>query len=81
MPQMNGYDAAKAIRSLDDRTLADIPIIALSANAYAEDQKRSLDAGMNAHAAKPIDIDKLIDVISEVLGKHCSESSINSENA
>lgn len=81
MPLMNGYDAAKAIRALDDKTLADIPIIALSANAYAEDQKRSLDAGMNAHAAKPIDIDKLIDVISEVLGKHRSESSINSENA
>lgn len=70
MPQMNGYDAAKAIRSLDDKRLADIPIIALSANAYAEDQKRSFDAGMNAHAAKPIDINKLIDVISEVLGKN-----------
>lgn len=67
MPRMNGYDAARAIRKLKDKELADIPIIALSANTYAEDQKKSIDAGMNAHAPKPIDMAQLRGIIAGVL--------------
>ena len=55
MPVMTGYEAAKAIRALD-RGDADIPIIAMTADAFSEDIQRCLDCGMNAHIAKPIDI-------------------------
>lgn len=55
MPIMNGYEATVAIRGLD-REDADIPIIAMTADAFAEDVQKCLDAGMNAHVAKPIDI-------------------------
>ena len=67
MPRMNGYEAAKAIRELDDKVLAGIPIIALSANTYAEDRKKSIDAGMNAHEPKPIDMEQLQRTIASVL--------------
>ncbi|MEY8339527.1 response regulator [Lachnospiraceae bacterium 62-35] len=59
MPVMNGYEAAKAIRGLD-RPDADIPIIAMTADAFSEDIQRCLECGMNAHVAKPIDIEKLM---------------------
>lgn len=59
MPTMNGYDAATAIRSLGRPDARTIPIIAMTADAYAEDVRRALDAGMNAHVAKPIDPDAL----------------------
>ena len=64
MPQMNGYEATREIRNLGDRPdgLA-IPIIAMTANAFAEDVQASLDSGMNGHIAKPIDIDEVIKVI------------------
>ena len=55
MPQMNGYEAARAIRSLTRADAADIPIIAMTANAFAEDVQQSMKAGMNAHLAKPLD--------------------------
>ena len=55
MPQMNGYEAARAIRSLTRADAADIPIIAMTANAFAEDVQQSMEAGMNAHLAKPLD--------------------------
>ena len=65
MPEMNGYEATKAIRSMnkghDD---SNIPIIAMTANAFAEDVQASLDAGMNGHIAKPINIDELIKAIA-----------------
>lgn len=67
MPVMDGHKAAKAIRSLENRELAGIPIIALSANAFAEDYKRSIEAGMDAHVPKPIDIDELQKTIRSVL--------------
>lgn len=66
MPRMNGYDATRAIRALDSRR-ADIPIIALSANTYAEDRKRSIESGMDAHAPKPIDMAQLLALITTVL--------------
>lgn len=60
MPVMNGYEAAKAIRGLNQKDAADIPIIAMTANAFAEDIVQSKNAGMNEHISKPIDINKLI---------------------
>ena len=59
MPIMNGYEAAKAIRVLDREDAGAIPIIAMTANAFAEDVKEALEAGMNAHVAKPINMELL----------------------
>ena len=67
MPIMNGYEAAKKIRALDDSKLAKIPIIAMTANAFSEDVKAALDAGMNAHIAKPIDIPNMMSTLAKVL--------------
>ena len=68
MPVMDGYEATKAIRSLEDRALADIPVIAMTANAFSEDVRKAHDAGMNGHIAKPIDVDNMMNVLREVLG-------------
>ncbi|MDE7185043.1 MAG: response regulator, partial [Lachnospiraceae bacterium] len=65
MPMMNGYDATRAIRALERRDARDIPIIAMTANAFAEDEKEALDAGMNVHLAKPIDVELLKKVINQ----------------
>lgn len=65
MPVMNGYDATRAIRALERRDAKEITIIAMTANAFAEDEKEALDAGMNVHLAKPIDVELLIKVIAE----------------
>ena len=67
MPNMDGYKATQCIRRLDDKKKSEIPIIAMTANAFEEDKKRAFDAGMNGHIAKPIDIDKLEEVILSVL--------------
>jgi len=64
MPNMDGYKATQCIRHLNDKKKAEIPIIAMTANAFEEDKKRAIDAGMNGHIAKPVEIDKLI---SEIL--------------
>lgn len=69
MPIMNGYEATRAIRSLENKELASMVIIAMTANAFEEDKKAALDAGMNDHIAKPIDIE----VLFEVLGKVCND--------
>ncbi len=69
MPVMNGYDATKAIRALDNHALADIPIVAMTANAFDEDRRMALDSGMNAHVAKPIDVKKLFEVLNRLLSK------------
>ncbi|MDE6619492.1 MAG: response regulator [Lachnospiraceae bacterium] len=68
MPVMDGHKATKAIRRLENKELANIPIIALSANAFAEDYKRSVEAGMDAHVPKPIKIEELQETIRNVLG-------------
>ena len=65
MPEMNGYEATKAIRALNRPDAGIIPIIAMTANAFAEDVQRCLDAGMNAHLAKPLDIEKVKKTICE----------------
>ena len=66
MPVMNGYEAAREIRRLPVRDAAGVKIVALTANAFAEDIKTSLDAGMDAHVAKPVDIDSLARVLGTV---------------
>jgi CheY-like chemotaxis protein len=66
MPVMNGYEATRAIRALD-APLHDIPIIALTANAFEEDKKNARDAGMNSHIAKPINIEQLDAVLEQFL--------------
>jgi len=65
MPVMNGYDATRAIRQLELSDARKIPIIAMTANAFAEDEKEALDAGMDVHMAKPIDIELLKRVIRQ----------------
>ncbi len=65
MPVMNGYDATRAIRALKRKDAKEIPIIAMTANAFAEDEKEALAAGMNIHLAKPIDITLLRKVIKQ----------------
>lgn len=65
MPEMNGYEATRAIREMYPD--ADIPIIALSANAFAEDRVASMEAGMNDHVAKPIDVEELFNVLAKYL--------------
>jgi len=67
MPVMDGYEATKAIRALENNALAEIPIVALTANAFAEDVKAALDAGMQAHIAKPLDVELMKKVLSEIL--------------
>ncbi len=67
MPVMNGYDAAKKIRRMDDPQKAEIPIIAMTANAFSEDRQAALDAGMNDHVAKPINMNILVPTIQKYL--------------
>lgn len=64
MPNLNGYDATRRIRALDDKQKAEIPIIAMTANAFEEDRKMALESGMNAHLAKPIDIKEMAKTLS-----------------
>ncbi len=66
MPVMNGHEAAKAIRSLEREDAGRVPIVAMTANAFAEDEKAALDAGMDAHVAKPLDMELLKKVIRQV---------------
>lgn len=66
MPVMNGYDATKGIRALQ-RVDANLPIIAMTADAFSEDIQRSLDSGMNEHIAKPIDINRLMQILEKYL--------------
>ena len=69
MPKMDGYTATQNIRALDDKKKAAIPIVAMTANAFAEDRERALAAGMNGHIAKPIDVKKLEQVLVKLLGE------------
>lgn len=70
MPIMDGYEATKAIRALEDQEKNKIPIIAISANAFYEDKQKSLQVGMNAHLAKPIDIQIILKTLYETLSSH-----------
>ena len=67
MPKMDGYKATQAIRNLPDKDKACIPIIAMTANAFEEDKRNAFAAGMNGHIAKPIQVDKMLSILSEVI--------------
>ena len=69
MPVMNGYDATKGIRALEDKVLARVPIVAMTANAFDEDRKAATDCGMDGFISKPINLDEIIEVLHSVLGK------------
>ena len=67
MPIMDGYEATRQIRKLKNPETANIPIIAMTANAFEEDRQKALEAGMNEHVAKPIDLARLLEVVKKVL--------------
>ena len=67
MPVMNGYEATRCIRQLENRQLADIPILAMTAIAFEEDKQEALRSGMNGHISKPINIEKLLETLNEML--------------
>ena len=67
MPKMDGYKATQTIRHLPDKDKACIPIIAMTANAFEEDRRDALAAGMNGHIAKPIQVDKLLSTLAEMI--------------
>ncbi|MGN0690683.1 MAG: hybrid sensor histidine kinase/response regulator, partial [Oscillospiraceae bacterium] len=69
MPHMDGYEATRQIRALDDAEKADIPIIAMTANAFEEDKQAALDAGMQGHIAKPVNIGVLLEMLRKILDK------------
>jgi CheY-like chemotaxis protein len=65
MPEMNGYEATAAIRTLDRADTKTLPIVAMTADAFAQDAQRAREAGMNGHMAKPVDLGKLEKVLRE----------------
>ncbi len=67
MPVMNGYEATKTIRRMEDQKLAEIPILAMTANAFEDDKQEAIKSGMNGHIAKPINIENLISMLDKVL--------------
>ena len=67
MPVMDGYEATRCIRQLENVKLASIPIIAMTANAFAEDKEAALSSGMNGHIAKPIDVQILFETLDNIL--------------
>ena len=67
MPNMDGYEASKQIRALEDKQKAAVPIVAVTANAFEEDRKNALDAGMNGHLAKPYDIPAMLETLKKLL--------------
>lgn len=67
MPVMNGYEATKSIRALEDSVLAAVPIVAMTANAFDEDRKAAADCGMNGFISKPINMEEVISVLHSVL--------------
>lgn len=69
MPKMDGYTATREIRTLDDSKCANIPIIAMTANAFEEDRKKAIKAGMNGHIAKPISADAILENLDQIFGR------------
>ena len=69
MPKMDGYTATREIRTLDDPKCANIPIIAMTANAFEEDRKKAIKAGMNGHIAKPISADAILENLDQIFGR------------
>ncbi len=69
MPNMDGYQATKLIRQFADEEKANIPIVAMTANAFEEDKRDAIAAGMDGHIAKPIQVDKLLSMLAETIGQ------------
>lgn len=69
MPNLNGYEATRKIRNLEDKAKADIIIVAMTANAFKEDKERALEVGMNDHLAKPIDVKKMMDTLNHLFNR------------
>ena len=67
MPNMDGYKAAQVIRHLPDKDKASIPVIAMTANAFEEDKRDAIAAGMDGHIAKPIQVDKLLSMLAGII--------------
>lgn len=67
MPVLDGYEATKIIRKFDKKELAEVPIIAMTANAFEEDRQEALRCGMNGHLAKPIDVEALFNTLDKIL--------------
>ena len=67
MPEMNGYEATKKIRSMENKLKANIPIIAMTANAFEEDKIQSFESGMNDYIAKPVNVPELVNKIRKVV--------------
>ena len=67
MPRMNGYEATRIIRQMDDRAKANVTILAMTANAFEEDKREAIKSGMNAHLSKPIEVDKLVKTLKRSL--------------
>lgn len=69
MPNMNGYEATKKIRNMDNLKKANIPVVAMTANAFESDKQMAFDSGMDGHISKPIDMDKMKSEIVHILTK------------
>ena len=67
MPKLDGYEASREIRGMDRTDAGRIPIVAMTANAFAEDVREALRAGMNAHVSKPIEVDRLLATLEDLL--------------
>ena len=67
MPNLDGYASTQKIRRLNDRDKASVPIVAMTANAFEEDKKNALDAGMNGHLSKPVSVGELLRMMESVL--------------
>lgn len=77
MPKMDGYKATCEIRNLQDKAKACVPILAITANAFEEDKKKAIDAGMDGHIAKPINIEDLFIVLTDIINKPQKLESIS----
>lgn len=78
MPVMDGYTATRIIRTLDNAAVANLPIIAMTADAFAEDKRRALEAGFTAHIAKPVNMATLIETLSQYIPQHTASPEANS---
>jgi CheY-like chemotaxis protein len=67
MPIMDGYEATKTIRDLDNRILANVPIVAMTANAFGEERKKAFASGMNGYITKPIEINVLFETLKQII--------------